>query len=162
LTLDDKINKIKMVVSDIDGVWTDGTMYYSDEGDAMRGFSTYDGMAVSLLKQKEIIIAIISGEDSAIVDSRTKKLGIKEVYLGEKEKIKRLRYLIKKYNLSLENVAYIGDDILDIECLESVGLSALSANSPIIDQCEVDLVTKRRGGDGAFREFVDIILSKYR
>ena len=160
MTLASKIKKIKMVVTDIDGVWTDGKMYYTASGDSMRGFSTYDGMAVSLLKEKGIILAIISGENSEIVVSRAHKLGVEEVYLGEKEKMKRLMYLVKKYNIKVDAVAFIGDDILDIQCLESVGFSALSANSPIIGKCDVDLVTKRAGGDGAFREFIDIILAK--
>ena len=160
MTLADKIKKIKMVVTDIDGVWTDGKMYYSASGDSMRGFSTYDGMAVALLKEKGISLAIISGEDSDIVASRAHKLGVDEVYLGEKEKIKRLMYLVKKYNINIDEVAFIGDDVLDIECLESVGLSALSANSPIVGSCGVDIVTQRAGGDGAFREFIDIILGR--
>ena len=107
-----------MVVTDIDGVWTDGKMYYSASGDSMRGFSTYEGMAVALLKEKGISLAIISGEDSDIVASRAQKLGVDEVYLGEKEKIKRLMYLVKKYNINIDEVAFIGDDVLDIECLE--------------------------------------------
>ena len=160
MILANKIKKIKMVVTDIDGVWTDGKMYYTASGDSMRGFSTYDGMAVGILQKKGITLAIISGEDSEIVASRAQKLGVDEVYLGEKEKIKRLMYLVKKYNINIDEVAFIGDDILDIECLESVGLSALSANSPIIGSCDVDLVTERAGGDGAFREFIDIILAK--
>ena len=126
----------------------------------MRGFSTYDGMAVALLKEKGISLAIISGEDSDIVASRAQKLGVDEVYLGEKEKIKRLMYLVKKYNINIDEVAFIGDDVLDIECLESVGLSALSANSPIVGSCGVDILTQRAGGDGAFREFIDIILCR--
>ena len=69
-------------------------------------------------------------------------------------------YLVKKYNINIDEVAFIGDDVLDIECLESVGLSALSANSPIVGSCGVDIVTQRAGGDGAFREFIDIILGR--
>ena len=154
-----KAKKIKMVGTDIDGVWTDAKMYVTPKGEWMKSFSTYDGMATALLKENGIIVSILTGENSDIVLSRAKKLNIDEVYVDEHQKLKRLIYLTKKYNISMEEVAFIGDDINDIDALEKVGLSALTGNSPILDKFSPDYITKRCGGEGAFREFADLILS---
>ena len=154
-----KAQKIKLVATDIDGVWTDSRMYVTKDGDWMKSFSTYDGMATAMLKKKGIIIAILTSENTDIVLARAKKLNIKEVYINEHEKKKRIIYLSKKYEIPLEQIAYIGDDINDLEVLKVVGLSALPANSPIQNLFQPDYITKRKGGHGAFREFSDIILN---
>ena len=154
----EKTKNIKLVATDIDGVWTDSRMYVTPEGDWMKAFSTYDGMAVSMLQKKGYIIAILTSENTDIVKSRAKKLKIDEVYVDEHEKLKRLIYLSKKYEISMNQIAYIGDDINDLEALKAVGFSALTANSPIQNQFKPDYVTVRKGGHGAFREFSDIIL----
>jgi len=154
-----KAKKIKLVATDIDGVWTDARMYVTPEGEWMKAFSTYDGMATAMLKKKGIIVAILTGENSDIVIARAEKLNIDEVYVDEHEKLKRLTYLTKKYEISLDEVAYIGDDVNDLEVLKAVGFSALTGNSPIQDQFTPDYITTRLGGNGAFREFADIILN---
>ena len=154
-----KAKKIKLVATDIDGVWTDARMYVTPEGEWMKAFSTYDGMATAMLKKRGIIVAILTGENSDIVIARAEKLNIDEVYVDEHEKLKRLTYLTKKYEISLDEVAYIGDDVNDLEVLKAVGFSALTGNSPIQDQFTPDYITTRHGGNGAFREFADIILN---
>ena len=154
-----KAKKIKLVATDIDGVWTDARMYVTPEGEWMKAFSTYDGMATAMLKKKGIIVAILTGENSDIVTARAEKLKIDEVYVNEHEKLKRLTYLSKKYEISMEEVAYIGDDLNDLEVLGAVGLSAMAGNSPILDQFSPDYITTRHGGNGAFREFADLILN---
>ena len=157
--LTEKARKIKLVGTDIDGVWTDSKMYVTPEGEWMKAFSTYDGMATAMLKKKGIIVAILTGENSDVVLSRAEKLKIDEVYVDEHEKLKRLTYLTKKYEISMDEVAFIGDDVNDLEVLNVVGLSAMAGNSPILDQFTPDYVTTRHGGNGAFREFADIILN---
>ena len=154
-----KAQKIKLVATDIDGVWTDSRMYVTKDGDWMKSFSTYDGMATAMLKKKGITIAILTSENTDIVLARAKKLNIKEVYINEHEKKKRIIYLSKKYEIPLEQIAYIGDDINDLEVLKVVGLSALPANSPIQNLFQPDYITIRKGGYGAFREFSDIIFN---
>ena len=154
-----KASKIKLLGTDIDGVWTDSKMYVTPDGEWMKAFSTYDGMATAMLKEKGIIIAILTGENSDVVIARTEKLQIDEVYVDEHEKLKRLIYLTKKYDITMDEVAYIGDDVNDLEVLKAVGFSALAGNSPIQDQFTPDYVTTRHGGNGAFREFSDIILN---
>ena len=154
-----KAKNIKLLATDIDGVWTDARMYVTPEGDWMKAFSTYDGMAVSMLKKKGLIVAILTSENTDIVLARAEKLKIEEVYVDEHEKLKRLIYLSKKYEISMDEVAYIGDDVNDLEALQAVGLSALAGNSPIQGLLTPDYITKRHGGQGAFREFADLILS---
>ena len=158
-SLKEKAKKIKLVGTDIDGVWTDSKMYVTPNGEWMKAFSTYDGMATAMLKEKGLIIAILTGENSDVVLARAEKLQIDEVYVNEHEKLKRLIYLTKKYEITMDEVAYIGDDVNDLEVLETVGFSALAGNSPIQDRFTPDYITTRHGGNGAFREFVDIILN---
>ena len=157
--LNEKAKKIKLVGTDIDGVWTDSKMYVTPEGEWMKAFSTYDGMATSMLRDQGIIVAILTGENSDVVIARAEKLQIDEVYVDEHEKLKRLTYLTKKYDITMDEVAYIGDDVNDLEVLKAVGFSALAGNSPIQDQFTPDYVTTRHGGNGAFREFADFILN---
>jgi YrbI family 3-deoxy-D-manno-octulosonate 8-phosphate phosphatase len=158
-SLIEKARKIKMVGTDIDGVWTDSKMYVTPNGEWMKAFSTYDGMATSMLKKRGIIVAILTGENSDIVRSRAEKLQINEVYVDEHEKLKRLKYLSKKYDLSMEEIAFIGDDVNDLEVLNAVGFSGMAGNSPILNQFSPDYITIRHGGNGAFREFADLIMN---
>ena len=151
---------IKLVGTDIDGVWTDARMYYSADGDIMKSFSTYDGMGVKLLREAGIPLIIMTGEDTEIVTKRAKKLGIDFIFQGENEKLKRLKEVCKELNITLDEVAYIGDDVNDLDVLQAVGISAMPPNSPILDQFNPDYLTTRCGGDGAFRDFVDFILSQ--
>ena len=158
-----KAKKIKLVVTDIDGVWTDSKMYYSNEGLFMKSFSTYDGMATHLLQKYNFIVAMITSEyeNLNILQTRVKKLNIKELYTNEHNKIERLYYLAKKYTLNAENIAYIGDDLNDLEPLKYAGLSAVPNGAPILKYHNPDYVTKRIGGDGAFRDLADLIFEAH-
>ena len=126
----------------------------------MKSFSTYDGMAASvLLKHKFIVVMITSEyENIEILKARARKLQIKEVYYNEQNKLSRIKYLSNKYNISLGNIAYIGDDLNDLEVLKIVGLSAMPPQSPIINLFKPDIITENKGGEGAFRNLADIIL----
>ncbi len=159
MALPEKAKKIKLVATDIDGVWTNGVMYYTENGDFMKAFSTYDGMAVKLLRNAGIPVIIMTGEQSEIVSKRASKLGIERVYLGENEKLKRLKYVCADLELNLDEIAFIGDDVNDSEVIEAVGLSAMPSSSPVLDKHSPDIITQRKGGEGAFREFADLILS---
>jgi len=153
-----KIAGIKVVATDIDGVWTDGKMYYSADGEFMKAFSTYDGFGANLLEQAGFPVIILTGENSMPVKSRMEKLGLKHVYLGVKDKLSLAREICKKFNVNLSEVAYIGDDLNDLELLANVGFSAMVPNSPVLSQFKPDYQIKRFGGNGAFREFADLIL----
>ena len=158
--LDTKAKNIKLIATDIDGVWTDSKMYYTAQGAFMKSFSTYDGMGADLLIKNNFIVAMITSEyeNIDILLTRAKKLNIKEVYTHEKNKLKRLKYLVEKYNLTSDNIAYIGDDINDLEALQFAGLSAAPPNAPILDYFTPDFITNRKSGMGSFRDLSELIM----
>jgi len=158
-SLREKASRIKLIVTDIDGVWTDAKMYYTTEGELMKAFSTYDGMAVYLLKQAGIPTAIITGENSGPVAARARKLQIEDVHLGISDKLEVFESLLEKYKLSAEEVAFIGDDVNDYSVMQVAGLSAAPSNTPVFHILKPDLLLERSGGEGAFRELADIILA---
>lgn len=158
-SLTEKASRIKLVVTDIDGVWTDAKMYYTSDGELMKSFSTYDGMAVYLLKQAGIPTAIITGENSGHVAARAKKLMIEDVYLGINDKLEVFQDILDKYELHAEEVAYIGDDVNDYTVMQVAGLTASPSSTPAFHILKPDILLERAGGDGAFRELADIILA---
>lgn len=149
----------KLVMTDIDGVWTDGGMYYTAEGDAMKRFSVKDGWGVSFLRRLGIPVAILTGEDMQIVRRRAEKLGIAHCYLGVKDKVAQAEALCRELGIGLDEAAFIGDDLNDLPLLRKVGFSASPANTPDYVKREVHYVTRVRGGEGAFREFVEKLLA---
>ena len=158
-----KAKQIKLIATDVDGVWTDSKMYYTETGLYMKAFSTYDGLGASLALKNNFIITMITSEYEHldILYKRAKKLNIEEIYTNEHDKLNRLKYVMKKYNLIPENIAYIGDDLNDLEALQFAGLSASPANTPILNYYQPDFITCKSGGQGAFRELVDLIFKAY-
>ena len=157
--LKSKIKKIKLISTDVDGVLTDGGMYYTKDGDVMKKFHARDGMGVTLLLNHGIPTIIITKEKTRMVKQWSKKMNVTHLFDGVKNKEQILDIIYKKYNVKAENIAYIGDDVNDLEVLGAVGLSAMAGNSPILDQFSPDYITSRHGGNGAFREFSDLILN---
>ncbi len=154
-----KLNKnIKLFVTDCDGVLTDGGMYYSENGDEMKKFNTKDGMGFSLLRKANIKTAIISGEDRKIIEDRAMKLNVDYIFMGAKDKITLLKSLIDELDITMQEVAYIGDDINDIECIQAAGLG-FTVKDAVNDILEVaDIVLPVEGGKGAVREAIEYIL----
>lgn len=150
----------KLVITDIDGVWTDGGMYYTATGDTAKRFCVKDGWGVIFLHKLGIPIAIMTGENSEIVSQRACKLKISRCYLGVKDKLALATGLCEELGITLTDVAFIGDDINDLPLLKAVGLSACPANTPDYVKCHVTLQLKTSGGYGAFRDFIETILKK--
>jgi len=148
----------KLVITDIDGVWTDGGMYYSENGDELKKFNTYDSAGVLFCKLLNIPVCVITGEDTHIVKRRAGKLNIEHLYMGVKDKVKVAKELIDTLNISWEDVAFLGDDLNDMGLLQKVGTAGVVASSPDYIKKYADLVTIKNGGQGAFREFVETIL----
>lgn len=121
----------KLVITDIDGVWTDGGMYYTADGDVMKRFSVKDGWGVLFLREFGIPVAIMTGENTQIVQKRAAKLKIERCYLGVNDKLAKARELCEEMGITLADVAFIGDDINDIRLLREVGFSASPANTPV-------------------------------
>lgn len=152
--------KIKLVLTDIDGVWTDGGMYYDETGNEMKKFNTSDSAGVVFLQLLDIPLAIITGENTRIVRRRAQKLKIDRLFVGVKNKLEIAGNLCAELNISLEEVAYVGDDLNDAILLKAVGFSAIPANAPTYMEKYAQRRLTRKGGDGAFREFVELILQK--
>ena len=154
-----KAADIKIFLTDSDGCLTDGGMYYSENGDEMKKFNTKDGMGFRILREKGIITGIITGEDVELVRRRAAKLKMQEVHCGIDNKLEVIKSLCTKYQCSLENVAYVGDDINDVEVLKAVGLPCSVANGQKEAKDAACYVTEKKGGDGAIREIVDVFFS---
>jgi len=153
-----KIKKIKLVLTDVDGVLTDGGMYYSSKGDVMKKFFVRDGMGVTLLRKHGIDTIIVTKEKNSIITQWHKKMKVKKLYDGILDKGKILNEICKKFNVKPEQVCYIGDDINDLRLLEKVGFSVVP-NDGIVDAKKIcDYVCTVKGGRGVLREIVDMIL----
>src|SRR4030095_1381453 len=155
-----KAQKIKLLITDSDGVLTDTGVYYSERGEEMKRFSIRDGKGVERLKELvDVETAIVTGELSGSVKKRAEKLMIEELHLGVKDKKMVFNEIIMRRNLSIENVAYIGDDTNDLEVLQMAGFSACPADAVIQIKQVVDYITENRGGFGAFRDFAELIIA---
>lgn len=151
---------LRLVITDIDGVWTDGGMYYDQQGNELKKFHTYDSAGVLFCRMHGIPVVVITGEDTAIVARRCAKLGITHLYQGVKDKLAVARRVSAELGVPLSEAAYFGDDVPDLPLLEAVGWSGAPANAPEYVRSRVRHVTSARGGEGAFREFIEALLGK--
>lgn len=156
--IENKLKKIKLVLTDVDGVLTDGGMYYSETGEFMKKFNTRDSMGMELLLNINIKTVFVTRENSKIVKKRIKKIRIADLYSGILDKSKLLPTILEKYGVKSNEIAYIGDDVNDIEIMKLVGFSV----TPLDGNYEVkkisDYVCNVNGGNGAFRELADLII----
>lgn len=153
--------KIRLFLTDVDGVMTDGGMYYSETGDELKKFNTRDGMGFQLLRKAGIKVGIITSEDTKIVEDRAKKLKVDYLYQGKREggKLSAAIEICKKMDISLDEVAYIGDDINCADLLSAVGVAACPSDANVkIANIQGIKILNKRGGDGCIREFVDWLL----
>ncbi len=153
-----KAKKIKLLFLDVDGVMTDGSIILDKMGNELKRFHVRDGHGIKMIQRAGIKVAIITGRKSKVVEIRAKELGITEVYQKIFKKSVVFEKLIKKYKCRDENVAFMGDDVVDRELLKRAGLSAAPADAEDEAKKLVDFVAKRNGGRGAVREFTDLIL----
>lgn len=154
-----KAKRIRYLLLDVDGVMTNGTLFFDESGRELKGFSIYDGHGIVLLRPSGIGVGILSGRTSSVVSWRAKELRIEDVYQGIHDKAAAYEAILEKRQLRDEEVAYIGDDLIDLPVLRRVGLAVAVANAIEGVKKEVDWVTKRRGGEGAVREVIDFLLS---
>ena len=152
------MKKPKLILTDIDGVWTDGGMYYDQTGNEWKKFHTYDSAGVLFAHQNDIPVGIITGEDTEIVARRAAKLKVDYLFQGVRNKLEVAENLCKELNITLEDVAYIGDDLGDVELLKNVGISATPNSAPDYIKKYSQMVMTKNGGEGVFREFVEKIL----
>ena len=152
------LRQIRLFATDLDGVLTDGGMYYAESGDEWKKFNTRDGMGIKLLQRAGIITAIVTQERTKLVARRAEKLAIPEVHQGVMDKLSLVREMAARHGLTLSQVAYIGDDINDLETLKAVGFSATPADGMPQVAAVVDYICQKKGGEGAVREIIEMIL----
>lgn len=147
---------IKLLILDVDGTMTDGGMYFTENGDQFKKYNTKDGMAIKNITKNGIHVGIIShGHKTKVVKDRADLLGIQKVYVGREDKTTVLKSWCQELNISLSQVAYIGDDINDTKVMQEVGISACPADSVKIIKKVANIILERKGGDACVREFID-------
>ncbi|RKR83038.1 3-deoxy-D-manno-octulosonate 8-phosphate phosphatase (KDO 8-P phosphatase) [Mucilaginibacter gracilis] len=155
-----KAEKIKMLITDCDGVLTDAGVYYGEAGEVLKKFNIRDGMGVERLRNLAgIETGIITGELSPSVAKRAEKLKITQLYLGIKDKPAVLRHILSSLQLEAWQIAYIGDDANDLEIMAMVGFTATPADGLYFVKDKVDYICQANGGNGCFREFAELIIS---
>ncbi len=157
--LKEKASRIKLLITDCDGVLTDGGVYYGEDGEQLKKFNIQDGMGVERLRKLTgIETAIITGEASPSLVKRAEKLQIVELHLLAKDKPAVLREMLSRLQLTGEQIAYIGDDYNDLEIMKLVGFTASPSNALPGIKAHVDYVCENKGGEGSFREFAELII----
>lgn len=154
-----RCKKIKIVLTDVDGVLTDGGMYYSSEGDIMKKFHVLDGMGVTLLRKNHIPTVIITKEKNKIIKRWAAKMKIKRVYDGILNKELIIDSVCKNFKVSADEIAYIGDDVNDLQLMKKIGFSATPKDGIKQAKQIADYICKSKGGEGVVREIADLILS---
>jgi len=156
--LKNRAEKIRLLVLDVDGVLTDGRLYFDSQGNEMKAFNTRDGLGMRALQHCGIELAIITGKESSIVTQRMTQLNIKHVYQGCVDKLGAFTHLLKTTGLDPEHVCYAGDDWIDLPVLLRVGLAVSVADADDHVKQQVHWVTQRNGGEGAVREICNLLL----
>lgn len=151
-------SKVKLLILDVDGVLTDGGIILDNKGNELKSFHVRDGHGLVMLKKAGVRVAIITGRNSRVVERRAKELGITEVYQQCRDKGKVYQLLLSKADIGDDEVAYIGDDVVDIPLLKRVGMPVAVADAVAEAKDKALLITEARGGRGAVREICDLIL----
>ena len=149
---------IKMVLFDVDGVMTDGSIYMSEHGEHLKAFNVKDGFAIELLRSHGLLTGVISGKASGALSLRCEQLGFDIVITGCKNKLPKLKDICKKYSVAFEQIAFCGDDVRDLPIFQYVGLSVAPADAHTLVLDKADWVTKSVGGKGVIREFADKLI----
>ncbi|MDJ0654791.1 MAG: HAD hydrolase family protein [Xanthomonadales bacterium] len=149
---------IRMAVFDVDGILTDGRLYYAADGTELKAFHSQDGLGLKLLQRAGVGLAVITGRRSSIVEHRCLELGIEHVYQGSADKAADLADLLGKTGLAPEQLCYAGDDVIDVPVMQQVGLSFTVPNAHAAAKAAADWVVSRQGGSGAVRDICDLLL----
>ncbi|MDT8398260.1 MAG: HAD family hydrolase [Pseudomonadales bacterium] len=154
----EKARQVRLLILDVDGVLTDGKLYYSAHGDEFRAFSTLDGQGIKLLQDTGVKVGIISGRESKLVKRRAENLGIAILFQGCENKLAVLDEILQSHGLTYAQSAYMGDDLPDLACIRRVGLGVAVANAHTLIRQHAHYATALPGGNGAVREMCDLIL----
>lgn len=158
VTFKSKAKKIKLLLLDVDGVLTDGRIFLDNQGNELKAFHVRDGHGIKLAQRSGITVGIITGRKSEVVNIRARELGIQEVHQGAHDKIRVYDSIIEKFRLRDDEVAYMGDDVVDLDIFKRVGIAVAVADADASVKPHVDIIMKSEGGRGAVREFINLIL----
>jgi 3-deoxy-D-manno-octulosonate 8-phosphate phosphatase (KDO 8-P phosphatase) len=156
--MNDKLKNIELLLLDVDGVLTDGSITYSDSGEQIKSFNSKDGLGLRLLMDAGIKVGIITGRKSKALVYRCKNLGITLLFDGIKDKSKALDKITDSTNINKENIAFVGDDLIDLPVMKAVGVSFCVADATQDVKNNSDIITRQKGGHGAVREICESIL----
>jgi 3-deoxy-D-manno-octulosonate 8-phosphate phosphatase (KDO 8-P phosphatase) len=154
----ERAKRVKLIVFDVDGVLTDGKLYYSDDGQETKAFHSRDGHGMKMLQDTGVEIGIITGRTSKLVGHRMANLGVKHVYQGQAEKLPAFLALIEKLGVQADEVAYVGDDVIDLPIMHRVGLSVAVQDAHDFVKKHAHWQTPSKGGCGAARDICELIM----
>ncbi len=158
MSLRRRVERLKLLLMDVDGVLTDGRLFYTEGGEKVKVFNVHDGLGIKLLQRAGIKTGVISGRESEALKNRLSELGIEEVFMGRTEKNSVLEDIARRHGLSMEEIGFVGDDLVDIPVLKRVGFPVVARNAPPPLKEYAVYVTSSEGGKGAVREVCDLIL----
>jgi 3-deoxy-D-manno-octulosonate 8-phosphate phosphatase (KDO 8-P phosphatase) len=153
-----RARNIRVAIFDVDGVLTDGALYYTDSGEELKAFNVLDGHGMRMLKEGGVALAIISSRSSRSVEARARNLGIELLFQGAVDKLAAFGQLLNRCGVGAEACAYVGDDVVDLPVMKRCGLAVSVPNAPELVRSRAHYVTRARGGHGAAREICEIIL----
>lgn len=154
----ERARRVRLLVLDVDGVMTDGRLHLTDDGEEHKIFHSRDGHGIKLIQELGVDVAIITGRSSSAVSRRASSLGIQHVVLGASDKGRALEELAQLLAIELDEIAAMGDDILDLPMLNRAGLSATVSDAPMLIRCRVDWISPVPGGRGAVRALIDTLI----
>ncbi|NNM82780.1 MAG: 3-deoxy-manno-octulosonate-8-phosphatase KdsC [Burkholderiales bacterium] len=154
----ERAKRVRLVIFDVDGVLTDGSLYLSDSGEEMKAFNTLDGHGMKMLQASGVVLAIITGRRSRCVELRAQNLGISHLYQGASDKLVAYRDLLEKLQLRPDETAYMGDDVVDLPVMRRAGFAIAVPDAPDIVRQNAHYVTRRSGGRGAVREACEFLM----
>lgn len=149
---------MRLAAFDVDGVLTDGALYYTDAGEEFKAFNVQDGHGIKMLQESGVTIAIITSRKSKLVANRARNLGIEHLYQGVENKLDAMHALLKSLNLALDDASYMGDDVIDLPVMRRCGFAASVPEAPALVRQHAHYVTRAGGGRGAVREFCEYVL----
>ena len=158
MDLKERALKVRLLVLDVDGVLTDGRLYYTSRGEEIKVFNVKDGFGIKMAQMAGIRVGVIAGRKSKALGKRLEELGIEEAHLGFNEKLPVLEDMLRRLSLNFEHVAFIGDDYVDLPILKRVGFPMVVCDSPEEIKAHALYTTKAKGGEGAVRESIEFLL----
>ena len=158
MDISDKAKHVRLAAFDVDGVLTDGALYYTDAGEEFKAFNVQDGHGIKMLQESGVAIAIITSRSSKLVANRARNLGIDHLYQGVENKLDAMNALLTKLGLTLAEASYMGDDVIDLPVLRRCGFAASVPEAPALVRQHAHYITRARGGHGAVREYCEVVM----